>query len=379
MRRFIGVLICALACGLVVVSLQAIAEHPSWAYGFTTPPPPPGAAPAAPAAGGGGRGAGGAAPAAGAPAAGGARAGGGGAAPAAAGGRQGAPPDTMIYTLPGSTLQLMRNQIGNGFGPADWYPGDHPMMPSIVANGRMEGNVTACALCHMPNGKGRPENASVSGLPVDYFISTMMDFRNDNRKSADSRKANTNRMIAIAKAMTEDEIRQAAVYFGSMPWTQWIRVVETATVPQTRIQGGMFLSLDNGMSEPIGNRIIEAPENTERTEVYRDPRSSFVAYAPVGSIARGQALVTTGGNGRTVACGTCHGADLRGMGPIPGLAGRSPSYLVRQMYDMQTGNRKGSWGELMKPVVANLTAEDLVAIAAYAASRPMPAGPAVAR
>jgi cytochrome c553 len=227
----------------------------------------------------------------------------------------------------------------------------------------------------MPNGKGRPENAPVTGLPVEYFIKTMMDFKNDLRKSADPRKANTNRMAGFAKGMTDEEIRQSAEYFGAMQWTRWIRVVETATVPKTRIQGGMFLRIEGNETEPIGDRIIEAPENTEHTEVMRDPRSGFVAYAPVGSIKRGQALVTSGGNGRTVACGTCHGADLRGMGPVPGIAGRSPSYTVRQLYDMQTGMRKGSWTELMKPVVEKLTAEDMVAIAAYVASRPVPAAP----
>jgi cytochrome c553 len=182
-------------------------------------------------------------------------------------------------------------------------------------------------------------------------------------------------MAGFAKQMTDEEIRQAAEYFGAIPWTQWIRVVETATVPKTRIQGGMFLRLEGNETEPIGNRIIENPESVERTEIQRDPRSGFIAYAPVGSIKRGQALVTTGGNGKTVACANCHGADLRGMGPVPGIAGRSPSYLVRQMHDMQTGARKGSWTELMKPVVDKLTAEDYVNIAAYVASRPQAAAP----
>ena len=53
---------------------------------------------------------------------------------------------------------------------------------------------------------------------------------------------------------------------------------------------------------------------------------------------------------------------------MPGLAGRSPSYLVRQMFDMQQGFRKGTWTELMKPVVANLTADDMLNIVAYTAS-----------
>ena len=114
----------------------------------------------------------------------------------------------------------------------------------------------------------------------------MMDFKNDLRKSSDPRKANTNRMIGFAKAMSDEEIRQAAEYFGSISWTQWIRVMEVREVPKTRIQGGMFLRLDGKETEPIGTRIIEAPEDTERTEVLRDPRSGFIAYAPMGSISR---------------------------------------------------------------------------------------------
>ena len=77
----------------------------------------------------------------------------------------------------------------------------------------------------------------------------------------------------------------------------------------------------------------------------------------------------TGGAGKTTQCGVCHGADLRGLGPVPGIAGRSPSYMVRQLYDMQQGVRKGVWSDLMKPVVANLTDADMLAIAAYTASR----------
>jgi cytochrome c553 len=145
-------------------------------------------------------------------------------------------------------------------------------------------------------------------------------------------------------------------------------VVETATVPKTRIAGGMFLKLEGSDTEPIGQRIIETPEDTERTEMLRDPRSGFVAYVPAGSIKKGETLVTAGG-GKTTRCAVCHGADLRGLGPVPGIAGRSPSYMVRQMYDMQRGTRKGVWADLMKPVVADLTDEDMLAIAAYAASR----------
>src|SRR5688572_11915592 len=283
------------------------------------------------------------------------------------------PADPTIRSLPGTDRTFTRAQISDAFGPADWYPNDHPQMPDIVAKGRRP-EIRACGLCHMPNGKGRPENASVSGLPVSYFIQQMHDFKNDLRKSAEPRKGNTNVMIAIAKAMTEEEIRQAAEYFGAIKWnSRYIRVVEANTVPKTRVQGGVHLVLEGAQAgtEPIGQRIIESPEHTEHFEILRDPRDGFVAYVPVGSIKKGEALVRTGGNGKTTACGVCHGADLQGLGPVPAIAGRSPSYIVRQMYDMQQGARRGVWADLMKPVVEKLTSEDLVNIAAYTASRPV--------
>ena len=274
--------------------------------------------------------------------------------------------DGTPKTLAGSTGKFTLTEIRNGFGPADWHPGDHPAMPEVVARGKKDANVRACALCHYPNGKGRAENAPVSGLPVSYFIQQMHDYRNGVRKSADPKKANTNAMIAIAKGMTEDEIKAAADYFGSMKWTPWIKVVESKTVPKTRIAGGLFISLAGNETEPLGQRIIEMPEDNAR-EALRDPRSGFVAYVPSGSIKKGEALVKTGG-GKTTACGVCHGVDLKGLGPVPGLAGRSPSYSARQMFDMQTGARSGLWADLMKPVVAKLTEEDLVNISAYTAS-----------
>jgi len=215
--------------------------------------------------------------------------------------------------------------------------------------------------------KDRAENAPVAGYPVAYFIQQMNDFKNGNRKSAEPRKANTNAMIAIAKAMTDEEIKASAEYFASMPWTPWIKVVETDMVPKIRISGGLFLALEGNEKEPIGKRIIEVPESTEASETYRDPRSGFIAYAPPGSVKKGEALVTSGG-GKTLACGVCHGADLNGLGPVPGIAGRSPSYLVRQMYDMQAGARKGVWTPLMTKVVSQLSEDDMLEIAAYTAS-----------
>jgi len=273
-------------------------------------------------------------------------------------------PDTSVKHLEGSSGAFTRAQISDRFGPADWYPGDHPAMPDVVAHGKKP-DVFACGLCHYPNGKGRQENAGVSGLPVAYFIQTMNDFKNGLRKSAEPRKNNTNLMIAFAKGMTDDEIKAAAEYFGAMKWTPWIKVIETTTVPKTRNANGMFL-VEGSEKEPLGKRILETPVNAEATEVLRDPHSSFYAYVPPGSIKRGEALATKGG--KATQCAACHGADLNGLGPVPGIAGRSPSYLMRQLNDMKQGTRNGAWTQLMKPVVANLSDEEMLDIVAYTAS-----------
>jgi len=278
-----------------------------------------------------------------------------------------AAPDVSLKHLPDSTLAFTRAQIGDRFGPADWYPGDHPQMPDVVAHGRKP-TVMACSLCHYPNGKGRPENAGVAGFPVSYFMEQMKEFKDGDRKSADTRKRNTNVMAAIARAMTDEEIKAAADYFGSMKWTPWIKVVETATVPKTYTSVGMYVPAEEGGTEPLGERIIEVPENAEASEVLRNPRSGFIAYVPVGSILKGKELVTKY-SASTIPCGICHGADLKGAGPVPSIAGRSPSYLVRQIYDMQQGTRKGTWTELMKPVVSKLSEEDMLNMAAYISSR----------
>jgi cytochrome c553 len=282
--------------------------------------------------------------------------------------------DGTLHSLPGSDKRFTLDQIRNRMGPADWYPGDHPSMPPIVAVGREAAGIWACSMCHYPNGKGRPENASVVGFPREYFIQQMYDFKNGLRESADARKPNTPLMTGFAVAMTDEEIRAAADYFSSMKWTPWIEVVETDTVPKTRIAGGMHLRLEGAEAgtEPLGRRIVESPVNAEHTELLRNPRSGFVAYVPRGSVARGAALARNG-NGRAAACTIGHGDDLDGLAIVPGVRGRSPSYVARQLVDMKEGKRRGAWTPLMAPVVAELSADDILNLAAYLASlEPLP-------
>jgi cytochrome c553 len=236
-----------------------------------------------------------------------------------------------------------------------------------LAEIRRNPGVYACAYCHLPNGQGRPENASLAGLPAEYIVQQMADYKAGLRRSSEPKSIPLTFMRAIGLEATESEVADAAAYFSSLTPRQWIRVVETDTVPETKVAGWMYMAVEGGGVEPIGQRIIEMPEDLERTE-HRDARSGFIAYVPTGSVDKGRELVRTGGNGKSQPCAVCHGNDLRGLGPVPSLAGRSPSYLVRQLFDLQTGVRKGRWSPLMQAAVAKLSVADFVAIAAYAAS-----------
>src|SRR5215203_4728965 len=274
-----------------------------------------------------------------------------------------APPAPMLQAK-GSAVTFTQQQVSNSYAPADWFPDSHPPMPEVVAHGK-PGVARACGLCHLPDGRGRPENAPLQGLPYDYIVQQLRDFQQGLRHSADPRKANTLEMENISKTLSEDEMKEAARYFASIKVPKYVRVVETEKVPATRVQGEIYFATE-GPEEPIGMRIIETPEDAAETRL-RSPKSGFIAYAPVGSVKRGQALATTGG-GKTTPCTICHGPDLKGLGPVPNLAGRSPSYLARQMYDMKLGTRHGQLSALMMPVLANMTDADIVDVVAYVSS-----------
>jgi cytochrome c553 len=275
--------------------------------------------------------------------------------------------DGTKFTLPGSQGHFTRGQISgaNHSPPADWYPADHPTMPRLVANGDAARGITACAGCHYPNGKGRPQNAGIAGLNADYLARQLHDMKAGTRKSAEPRKHNAQQMVDFARAMTDAEINEAATYYAALPHTVPIHVVETQNVQKMRSQEGMWLPHESGAKEPIGNRVIETPANADREQL-RDPHAGFIAYAPKGSVAKGRRLAGE------LACASCHGDGLHGMdNTAPALAGRSPSYLARQLYDFQQGTRRGEMAAPMQPVVAKLSGADIVNLTAYLASLPV--------
>ena len=282
----------------------------------------------------------------------------------------------------GSARSYTLTQLADAFNPPDWYPAEHGPMPDPVGKGHMP-SIKACASCHLPNGQGFPQSANLAGLPTDYIAAQLNNFALGNRLPA---LGNLNiDMGTIARAMTPAEIRSASVYFSRLKVRPWIKVTEARAAPTTEIvEGDLVIQTADGGTEPLGTRIVEVPDAPARARLL-DSHATYVAYVPVGALNRGRNLVRTGGagvvggrkvEGKTTECSKCHGLDYRGQpakpdGTLlaPTLLGRSPSYTVRQLYDIQRGARKGPAVSDMKNVVAQLTLGDMIDIAAYLSSR----------
>jgi cytochrome c553 len=281
----------------------------------------------------------------------------------------------------GSVRNYTIDQIADLFAPPDWFPAEHAAMPDPVGRGRRPG-VQACASCHLPNGRGVPQSATLAGLPADYITAQLSDFALGNRLPA---VGNVNiDMGTIARALTPAEIGAAASYFSRLRPKPWITVTEVSMVPATQVvEADLVIPQEGSKTEPLGTRIVEVPESPAGARLL-NPHIAFIAYVPMGSLRRGRNLVRTGGaavvGGKTVSktteCSKCHGVELHGLPakpdgtPLaPSLVGRAPSYTVRQLYDIQQGARKGAKISDMKNVVAQLTTTDMIDIAAYLASR----------
>jgi cytochrome c553 len=276
---------------------------------------------------------------------------------------QRAPDDGAIRRVPGSAAGFTLTQVRDLFATPDWHPLEHPPMPKIVAIGRKP-EVFACGVCHRADGSGGPENSGLFGLSADYIIRQIVEFRAGLRSNSASRVP-TDLMIKAAKAVTDQELTEAAAYFAAIAPRANVSVRETDTVPKTQVRDLFLVPLDGVEREPIDQRIIEVPESVENV-VSRDPHARSIAYVPPGSVSKGRALATS--SAPELRCATCHGENLGGTDLAPRIAGRSPTYLFRQLYDFRSGARKGANSGLMKPITENLAIDDMIALAAYAGS-----------
>jgi cytochrome c553 len=270
---------------------------------------------------------------------------------------------TGAVHVPGSTREYDAAKIAGNANPPDWFPDEHGPAPRIV-KGEQGLALQACGSCHLMSGQGHSESADIAGLPAEYIVRQMKYFKSGARKD-------DSRMGPIAKAVSDEDVRQSAEYFAALKPIPFVRVNETSTPPKTYVAtaGRHRLLSPEGGTEPIGHRIIQTPEDPVRTN-YRDPHSGFVAYVPPGSIAKGEALVKTGASGKTIQCAICHGDDLKGLGEVPRIAGMQPVYLARQLICIQNGSSAGLAVAQMKKVVSSLSEDDIIAISAYLGSLP---------
>jgi cytochrome c553 len=261
--------------------------------------------------------------------------------------------------VPDSMKSYTMKQIDDLGNPPDWFPDDYKNAPQIVRSGAANKGF-ACGSCHLFSGHGHPESADLTGLNADFVEQQMADFKSGDR-------IDPARMNTIAQATSDDDAKAAAEYFAAQATGAWVKVMEADMVPKTYVTNTrMRIPLPDGGMEPIGNRIIEVPQDS-KLALARDPKSGFIAYVPMGSIAKGQDLATTGG-GKTISCTVCHGDGLKGFGNIPKLAGQHPTYLARQLFNFKAGTSKSSAAQQMQMVVQSLTPDDILNLAAYASS-----------
>jgi cytochrome c553 len=270
--------------------------------------------------------------------------------------------------LPDSQVTHTQAQLFDQFAVPDWHPKAHPPMPPVVAHGRKP-DVYACGYCHLSTGLGRPENATLAGLPVDYIVQQIANFKSGARRTAWPQEpyGPTDGMVQVAQHLAPADVQAAAKYFSGLKMTQRSKVTETLTIPKPRVAGWTYVPAAGGGTEPLGARLIEMAPDARRDEL-RDDEMQYIAYVPPGSIARGKAIATTGA-GETTPCVACHGADLKGMATFPPIAGRSATYILRQLYAFKTGTRKDAAAQAMHAVVGNLSDSDMIAASAFVASR----------
>jgi len=210
------------------------------------------------------------------------------------------------------------------------------------------------------------ENTPLAGLTEEYLLQQLRDMKAGARVPLPDFSP-SQLMLELASTLSEQDARLAAAYFSSLPYTKRVRVVEAAVVPTSSMDTA-YLFNPGPQREPLGQRIVEGPDDNVTFE-RRDSRTTYTAYVPVGSIARGKAIAAGKDRAAGMDCQSCHGEGLRGaIGPP--VAGRPPSALFRQLWAFRSGYRNGPAAEPMKAVLAGRTVPELIDVAAYVASLP---------
>ena len=128
---------------------------------------------------------------------------------------------------------------------------------------------------------------------------------------------------------------------------------------------------DGTDTEQVGNRLIEVANTPAAVRQMDRNRLLLPTCRLPAALGGGKALVlvTTGGGGKT------HGLQrlpwrhsYRAWIDVPGIAGRSPVYIARQIYSFRNNVRKGPMADIMKNVVGKLSDNDVIAVSSYVSS-----------
>ena len=173
-------------------------------------------------------------------------------------------------------------------------------------------------------------------------------------------------MLKIARAMTDAEIDASAKYFAQQK-LRAARVRDREPAHTARRARGVDLR-----GSPRHRRSRRpAARSHQRTRATRTPRRSPGIHRPMCRPAASTAASASSSRAmaaRRQPCATCHLANLKGTDKIPPIAGRSPTYLLRQMLAFRNGRRTGEAAQQMKPVVEKLTLNEMIDVVAYLGS-----------
>ena len=273
-------------------------------------------------------------------------------------------PGPRTKSIPGSKVEYSTGQTFDRTAAVDWFPNEHPAMPAAVKGNHVP--VFACGFCHLPEGVGRPENAALAGMPYEYLRQQVEDMQSGARQAGDPHFGPGISMVVTVKQVSKAEAEEAVRYYSVLKFAKHTRIVETATIPRASADSFVYVFDKSGAREPLGERIIEGPDDFTRFEM-RDPNVSYTAYVPVGATARG-AVLAKGDGGARVGCETCHGPGLKGTAIGPPLAGRSPTSTFRQLHAFKSGTRNGPGAAFMKPIVAGLSEKEMIDLATFVGS-----------
>jgi len=190
-------------------------------------------------------------------------------------------------------------------------PTDHP--PDTL-----DARLRACAACHGDQGQGTENDyfPRLAGKPAGYLMNQLVAFRDGRRRYPP--------MNYLLEYLPDAYLQQIADHYAGL------------------------------RPPPLAPAITDVSEAV---------------------LARGQAIVTQGDTAHGVpACSGCHGPTLTGMEPaIPGLVGLHAGYISAQLGAFRYGTRTAPNPDCMQFIAASLTENDVTAVAAWLASRPVPA------